>query len=1027
MHRVVQSALIASLRQPARLIAGRRFPRRTPTVYPQSCRPISIFPLGSDQLNNEETRAPEPQEHEAIAEETDGENATADGGGAKAKNGTSSSSRRNRNRKTKDIPPIEIPGWFLKRNVILQGENVAPPGTTLEIVNDNDAEEAVTSPHVNEAANPDHANSRSKVGAKDSNSRERVANEEGEEVTDSSRTPKEYRIYDSLFTEISTSLAGSLSFAGPENGETFAAGKSHLKLYCPVDGSKFFLQKVVERIAVDVNADVIRIDAQDLAEIAGQYIKEGPEATGNSLWSLSYDAQQTFPKQPPQPQQDQDEGEEESDEYALDESDEGDRRPSRRQSIAGVTAIPLSPMSGGTIDFSNIAQQLQKSFQGSFGRPPRNLPGTGGAPGLVPIQSGVINSGAQQWNDFKLFALLEALMEGNIIKRAHSTADTESKDTKNHLEFSSTEVSVASSSSESDDTLTEGEQASPSAERPKTVLLIEGFKELSATEFGRTIVEKLTHIAQRKRREGQAIMIVGVSASSGLAPEISKMAFEDLQSDGHQSFYRSIVVTPEAAGPNRGIFFVDEQKTIREYNARHLHSMTNKLMIGNNGPPLQDLETFTNELMGKEATDVPSIIESQLMSFDEIHRVAVTALGLLASPTELEEGEATRARAVAQAMYLLERSDDIKTEWANNERSLQNPTTTDPNKTKTELDLRLKKLKKQCTHHEKALLKGVVHPENIRTTFADVHVPKETVESLKNLTMLSLTRPEAFKYGVLASDKITGCLLYGPPGTGKTLLAKAVAKESGATVLEVSGSDVYDMYVGESEKNVRAIFSLARKLTPCVVFIDEADAIFASRGSGNRNSHRELINQFLKEWDGMTEANAFVMIATNRPFDLDDAALRRLPRRLLVDLPVEKDREAILKIHLKDEQVDSSVSLSDLATRTSLYSGSDLKNMCVSAALAAVKEENDAASKFNAEKEPEDPEFIFPERRVLELRHFEKAMDEITASVSEDMSSLGAIRKFDEKYGDRRGRKKRGGYGFSSGEAAKEETAKVRS
>jgi SpoVK/Ycf46/Vps4 family AAA+-type ATPase len=314
----------------------------------------------------------------------------------------------------------------------------------------------------------------------------------------------------------------------------------------------------------------------------------------------------------------------------------------------------------------------------------------------------------------------------------------------------------------------------------------------------------------------------------------------------------------------------------------------------------------------------------------------------------------------------------------------------------------------------------------MNTTFADVSAPPDTVEALKTLTSLSLIRPDAFSYGVLATDKIPGLLLYGPPGTGKTMLAKAVAKESGATMLEVSGSEVYDMYVGEGEKNVKAIFSLAKKLSPCVVFIDEADAIFGSRsGHANRTSHRELINQFLREWDGMNDLSAFIMVATNRPFDLDDAVLRRLSRRLLVDLPVEKDREAILGIHLKNEVLDPSVSIADLARQTPFYSGSDLKNLSVASALACVREENEEAVKHQAAGTPHQ----YPEKRTLTKRHFDKAMEEISASISEDMSTLAAIRKFDEKYGDRKGRrKKRPGYGFGMKEmeAAKVETGRVR-
>lgn len=222
------------------------------------------------------------------------------------------------------------------------------------------------------------------------------------------------------------------------------------------------------------------------------------------------------------------------------------------------------------------------------------------------------------------------------------------------------------------------------------------------------------------------------------------------------------------------------------------------------------------------------------------------------------------------------------------------------------------------------------------------------------------------------------------------------------------------MYVGEGEKNVKAIFSLAKKLTPCIVFIDEADAILGARSGGsNRTSHRELINQFLREWDGMTETSAFIMVATNRPFDLDEASLRRLPRRLLVDLPVEKDREAILKIHLKDEVLDPEVSLSQLASQTPFYSGSDLKNVAVAAALACVREEFEAAG-AHAKDTTNTEIYQYPAKRTLHSRHFTKAMDEISASISEDMGSLSAIRKFDEKYGDRRGRRKKGGYGFKT-------------
>jgi SpoVK/Ycf46/Vps4 family AAA+-type ATPase len=186
-----------------------------------------------------------------------------------------------------------------------------------------------------------------------------------------------------------------------------------------------------------------------------------------------------------------------------------------------------------------------------------------------------------------------------------------------------------------------------------------------------------------------------------------------------------------------------------------------------------------------------------------------------------------------------------------------------------------------------------------------------------------------------------------------------------------------------------------------------------------------MINQFLREWDGMTtDLSAFIMVATNRPFDLDEAVLRRLPRRLLVDLPVEKDREAILKIHLKDEVLDESVSLAKLAKETPFYSGSDLKNLSVAAAMACIRDENAAAAAYTG-KEP----YVYPSKRTLTSKHFDKAMEEISASISEDMSTLTAIRKFDEKYGDRKGRRKKGpglGFGGTKTEEKDSEAAMVR-
>ncbi|EIW69180.1 hypothetical protein TREMEDRAFT_71806 [Tremella mesenterica DSM 1558] len=259
------------------------------------------------------------------------------------------------------------------------------------------------------------------------------------------------------------------------------------------------------------------------------------------------------------------------------------------------------------------------------------------------------------------------------------------------------------------------------------------------------------------------------------------------------------------------------------------------------------------------------------------------------------------------------------------------------------------KRNKNLSSYERRLVSCIVDTQKLSSTsFDDVHLPDKTIDAIRTVVSLPLLFPEAFRTGLLRQHSTGGALLFGPPGTGKTLLARAVASESGAQMLAVQPSDVNNMYVGESEKLVKAVFSLARRLSPCVIFLDEVDALFGARASkdasGGAKAHNQVLTEFMQEMDGLssaianTEHRIIVIGATNRPFDLDDAILRRLPRRLLVDLPGRADRRAILDILLREETLDSSVDLDALAADTEGYSGSDLKYLCVSAALAAVKD-----------------------------------------------------------------------------------------
>jgi SpoVK/Ycf46/Vps4 family AAA+-type ATPase len=571
------------------------------------------------------------------------------------------------------------------------------------------------------------------------------------------------------------------------------------------------------------------------------------------------------------------------------------------------------------------------------------------------------------------------------------------------------------------DTVSMGADQASWRDRPSKIIHLRDLVDIGRTSLGNTIVRRIVRLARKRRLAGENILVVGTSAI--YAPRTDHADMLRWLDDAKQRInlpFRHLVVPPisslaamyEKSKESTPPIAMPTYSRIAEINLRHIESMLQRLR------PRDSIELFGQKAF-EQLGAVHSRLGEKVLSQDSVQRIALAAIGLAKSHVSSDKINPVH---VSFAFQAVEEADKWVDKWAAvaatpHDLSEEFATSNAPESGKDQL--RMAKLKKQCNSHEAKLLAGVVDPQNIKVGFEQVHAPAETIEALKTLTSLSLTRPDAFKYGILAQDRLTGLMLYGPPGTGKTLLAKAVAKECRAAVLEVSGAQIYDKYVGEGEKMVKAVFSLAKKLSPCIVFIDEADAIFGSRSNaGNRNTHREIINQFLREWDGMDLHNVFIMVATNRPFDVDDAVLRRLPRRLLVDLPVAKDRESILKIHLRDEQLDSAISLSELAEKTAFYSGSDLKNLCVAAALACVREESALATSHS-----NDPEFKLPEKRTLGQRHFDKAVKEISASISEDMSSLTAIRKFDEQYGDGRGKKKKPGYGFGLGDTVVDELA----
>ena len=225
-------------------------------------------------------------------------------------------------------------------------------------------------------------------------------------------------------------------------------------------------------------------------------------------------------------------------------------------------------------------------------------------------------------------------------------------------------------------------------------------------------------------------------------------------------------------------------------------------------------------------------------------------------------------------------------------------------------------------------------------TFADVAGVDEAKEELKEVVEF-LKYPE--KFASLGARVPKGVLLVGPPGTGKTLLAKAVAGEAGVPFFSISGSEFVEMFVGVGASRVRDLFDQAKRNSPCIIFIDEIDAVGRHRGAGLGGSHDEreqTLNQILVEMDGFdTSTNVIVMAATNRPDILDPALLRpgRFDRSVVLDRPDVKGRRAILEVHARGKPLDKDVDLDVLAKQTPGFSGADLANLVNEAAILAAR------------------------------------------------------------------------------------------
>eukprot|EP00088_Acartia_fossae_P002385 TRINITY_DN10960_c2_g1_i1.p1 TRINITY_DN10960_c2_g1~~TRINITY_DN10960_c2_g1_i1.p1 ORF type:complete len:352 (+),score=94.33 TRINITY_DN10960_c2_g1_i1:72-1127(+) len=244
----------------------------------------------------------------------------------------------------------------------------------------------------------------------------------------------------------------------------------------------------------------------------------------------------------------------------------------------------------------------------------------------------------------------------------------------------------------------------------------------------------------------------------------------------------------------------------------------------------------------------------------------------------------------------------------------------------------------KLNEYEMLIASQLVDPSSITVKFEDVAGLEQLITEIKQAVIVPIQKRDLFaQSSLMAAPK--GVLLHGPPGCGKTMIAKATAREAGARFLNLDVSTLTDKWYGESQKIAGAVFTLAEKLQPCIIFIDEIDSLLRERSQHDHEATAMIKAQFMQLWDGLATDNkctVVVMGATNRPKDVDKAILRRMPATFRVGLPTVQQRREILTTVLRMEQISDCVDAWRIAKLTDGFSGSDLRELCRVAALNRV-------------------------------------------------------------------------------------------
>lgn len=668
----------------------------------------------------------------------------------------SAARRAGRNiKRVKELPPVHIPPWFLDRNIVLQN--------SVKLSSDGEVSQSASPPIQNEEAATVATNSENQ-GSKGEGLGEPLPNTSPDSDYKTTRTADSLDIR--TWREIYYLTKAGLHVPSWERADITASHRPHFLMNCPRDGASRFLCSVIRSLAKVNGTDFLRLSPQDIAEIGGDYLEDPSNFRPNTMSTLGYDTSllATVRQSPAS----DDIGEEEEDFEGEDEEEDvedGGFKPMPFRSTGG-TAL------GGAIHIGTFGGNLQDVF--------KNLMPAGGPP--QPSKPMMIRPAQQQLKDMtpelKMGLLVETLLNTPEIKRVASSATKEAENGSQSPKAS--EVDNVEDNAEGK----ESSEITPSSERERgsnaLTVLISDYSQINSTMNGTKFLDKLHEVVEARRKEGQRILVVGINSHKDLMRSPFKFSVKEMQDHPTIEPMRTIVTPVTEEGSD--ISFEKEQKLrIKARNLRHFRDMVRR--IAPNFSQVAQLVTNWKLEIDSQIAFLSGLDES-MWTFERVQRIATTALGIL------EDSEKMNSGHLEAALGLIGSSDSAKVEWVQKQKEerKKKPIVVPGTETSDDSKERIRKLRKTCNDYEKKLLNGVVHPEDIRTTFADVQAPPTTIDALKTLTSLSLVRPDAFKYGVLATDRIPGLLLYGPPGTGKTLLARAVAKESGATVLEVSGS-----------------------------------------------------------------------------------------------------------------------------------------------------------------------------------------------------------------------------------------------